>query len=130
MSEILASIRRTMADDHPPAPGAEAEEDVLELTDPLPDDETPVMAIKPAEAGRLVSQASAAASTAAFATLAGAVPRRTPTPLPLGNGARTIEDLVKEVLQPILQSWVDANLPLIVERQVREEIERLARDAR
>lgn len=43
---------------------------------------------------------------------------------------RTVEDLVKEILRPMLKEWLDANLPDIVERLVRAEIERVSRTAR
>ena len=41
------------------------------------------------------------------------------------RGGPTIEDLVREEIRPLLQSWLDANLPALVERQVRVEIERV-----
>ena len=44
-----------------------------------------------------------------------------------GGDGKTIEDLVKEMLEPLLRQWLDANLPGIVERLVQEEIERVAR---
>lgn len=45
----------------------------------------------------------------------------------LSNNARTLEDLVKEMLRPMLKSWLDDNLPAVVERLVRAEIERVSR---
>ena len=45
----------------------------------------------------------------------------------LGNNARTLEDLVKEMLRPMLKNWLDDNLPQLVERIVRAEIERVSR---
>ena len=45
----------------------------------------------------------------------------------LSNNARTLEDLVKEMLRPMLKTWLDDNLPPLVERLVRVEIERVAR---
>ncbi|WP_147076254.1 PopZ family protein [Methylobacterium haplocladii] len=45
----------------------------------------------------------------------------------LTNNARTLEDLVKDMLRPMLKSWLDDNLPTMVERLVRAEIERVAR---
>ena len=45
----------------------------------------------------------------------------------LGNNARTLEDLVKEMLRPMLKSWLDDNLPGVVDRIVRAEIERVSR---
>jgi len=47
----------------------------------------------------------------------------------LGDSNRTIEDLVKEVMRPIVKDWLDENLPGLTERLVRREIERLARHA-
>jgi len=43
------------------------------------------------------------------------------------NNARTLEDLVKEMLRPMLKSWLDDNLPGLVERIVKAEIERVSR---
>jgi cell pole-organizing protein PopZ len=45
----------------------------------------------------------------------------------LGQNARTLEDLVREMLRPMLKSWLDDNLPGLVERLVRAEIERVSR---
>ena len=41
------------------------------------------------------------------------------------RGGPTIEDLVREEIRPLLKSWLDSNLPPLVERLVRAEIERL-----
>jgi cell pole-organizing protein PopZ len=43
------------------------------------------------------------------------------------GGERSIDDLAREVLRPMLKQWLDQNLPRIVEQLVREEIERVAR---
>ncbi len=43
---------------------------------------------------------------------------------------RSLEDLAQEMLRPMLQEWLDDNLPTLVERLVREEIERVARGPR
>ena len=45
----------------------------------------------------------------------------------LTQNARTLEDLVKDMLKPMLKVWLDDNLPPLVERLVRAEIERVAR---
>ena len=66
----------------------------------------------------LVSAATAAAVDAAFDTLAQSAQPR--------NG-RTVEELVSELIRPMLKTWLDDNLPAIVERLVRAEIERLSR---
>ena len=41
------------------------------------------------------------------------------------SGGPTIEDIVREELRPLLKAWLDTNLPPLVERLVRVEIERV-----
>jgi cell pole-organizing protein PopZ len=48
----------------------------------------------------------------------------------LAQNARTLEDLVSEMLQPMLKGWLDDNLPSLVERLVKEEIDRVSRGRR
>jgi len=67
---------------------------------------------------RLVSRATSAAVDSAFNSLAQTV---------LVQNARTLEDLVREMLRPLLKAWLDENLPAMVERLVRAEIERVSR---
>jgi cell pole-organizing protein PopZ len=190
MEEILASIRRIIADDEvkpaedaapEPAPAAvvepaapDVDEDVLDLgaeaalvTAPAPQPEapppepehidsdidfldipgptpelaqqapaTPVQAFVPApeyapnqpafvapsfDMAQLLSDQTSSAVTSAFGQLAHTV---------LSNNARTLEDLVKDMLKPMLKTWLDDNLPTMVERLVRAEIERVARGGR
>jgi cell pole-organizing protein PopZ len=66
----------------------------------------------------ILSQSTVSAVESAFNTLANTV---------LSNNARTLEDLVKEMLRPMLKSWLDDNLPGLVERIVKSEIERVSR---
>jgi uncharacterized protein len=47
----------------------------------------------------------------------------------LANRRKTLDQLAEEMLRPMLQDWLDNNLPRMVERLVREEIERIARGA-
>jgi len=79
---------------------------------------------------RIVSAATSGAAAAAFAQL-GALPRerRNEPELPLGGAKRTLEEIVHEMLRPLLQSWLDDHLPGIVERLVREEIARVVGEA-
>jgi cell pole-organizing protein PopZ len=70
---------------------------------------------------RLLSAETNAAVTAAFGTLATTI---------LAENSRSIEDLVRELLRPMLKAWLDDNLPGMVERLVRAEIERVARGGR
>jgi cell pole-organizing protein PopZ len=43
---------------------------------------------------------------------------------------RSFDEMAEEMMRPMLQDWLDNNLPLLVERLVREEIERVARGVR
>jgi len=74
----------------------------------------------------LVSESTEMASTAAFAELARTVAQSKDVPV---GGGRMVEDLVREALQPMLREWLDANLPALVERLVRSEIQRIVRRA-
>lgn len=66
----------------------------------------------------LASAATIASVNSAFNALANTV---------LSNNARTLEDLVREMLRPMLRAWLDDNLPGMVERLVKAEIERVSR---
>jgi cell pole-organizing protein PopZ len=48
----------------------------------------------------------------------------------LAGGARPVDEVVEELLRPMLRNWLDTNLPSLVERLVREEIERVSRGRR
>src|SRR5258708_2841211 len=131
MEEILASIRRIIADDEtakpavaaPPAPPPRPA--ALPPRNPVPPS-PPVAAPRPVEPPPqpsafdrgLMSSHTSAAVDSAFNALAQTV---------LVQNARTLEDLVKEMLRPLLKSWLDDNLPGMVERIVKAEIERVAR---
>jgi cell pole-organizing protein PopZ len=67
---------------------------------------------------QILSRSTVSAVESAFNSLANTV---------LSNNARTLEDLVKEMLRPMLKSWLDDNLPGLVERIVKIEIERVSR---
>ncbi|MBW9090007.1 DUF2497 domain-containing protein [Rhizobium wenxiniae] len=47
-----------------------------------------------------------------------------------GLERRSVEEMAQDMLRPMLQEWLDDNLPTLVERLVREEIERVARGPR
>jgi len=48
----------------------------------------------------------------------------------MGGSKRSLDEIAEEMLKPMLQEWLDDNLPTLVERLVREEIERVARGPR
>lgn len=135
----------------PPEPEPEpepVEDDVLELTDPIapepepepletvgdidvyspPEPEPePVYTPPPAApvfnrdevADKLVGDTAASAAASAFGSLSSA--------LLMPKDARTLEDVVRELLRPLLKEWLDQNLPRIVETKVEEEVQRIAR---
>ena len=183
MEEILASIRRIIADDQdggratasspaapsPAAPSSDpsaqavpTEENVLDLAglkparvrqrvvdleredmsfregdepldmeDAAPDhefdaesigaDEPPPPAPASSKPGPLLSESARATADSAFRRLSATVPASHP---------RTLEDAVTEMLRPMLKAWLDENLPPLVERLVRAEIERVTRGGR
>ncbi len=160
MEEILASIRRIIADEdaapaEPPAdtrrppPMQAAPPPIPPAADPsatTPDDidamfasfgaeveepnqgaalQEPEHRLEPTEAVRetapgrlLLSDHAAAAVSSAFGTLAHTV---------VMQNARTLDDLVRDMLRPMLKAWLDENLPALVERLVSAEIERVSR---
>ena len=71
----------------------------------------------------LLGAAAAAAASASVATLLRAVAADRSSPV--YRGGPSIEDVVREELRPLLKEWLDANLPPLVERLVRTEIERV-----
>jgi cell pole-organizing protein PopZ len=162
MEEILASIRKIIADDKPaeaaPAalPVAEEAKDILELTQMVQDDGSvvdlaapvaaapppappppalapapmPVPVEMPATAGLASEQAiSSAASALAALANASKIERMATAPagMMLGNGMRTLEDMVLESMRPMLKDWLDQNLPAMVERIVQKEVERITK---
>jgi cell pole-organizing protein PopZ len=123
-----------------PAEPAEEPAAEIELRDEEPAPEPPEMRIVPsapqqqpqpepaADIQGLIGPNAAAAATSALTSLVQAVDAsRGGTPI--GHGNRTIEDLVKDVMRPMIKDWLDTNLPRLVERLVRKEIERLSHNA-
>ena len=125
MEEILASIKRVIAEDGrdvsrraattaPARPRriarAEpvAEEDVLELDDPV------------SEGSGLLSDDVAAASRERLASLS-ALRQRSEAPAESG----ALEAVIRDMLRPMLKDWLDAHLPEIVEDLVTREIARI-----
>ena len=83
--------------------------------------------------GELVGSGVIGAASSAFARLNQAVQESVPPPAAHDPGpaidanGKTVEDLVKEMLRPMLKEWLDRNLPPMVERFVEREIVRLTR---
>lgn len=77
-----------------------------------------------APTGSLLAPEAAQAATDSVGTLLRSLIRRGEQ-VGVYRGGPTIEDMVREEIRPLLKAWLDANLPAMVERQVRVEIERV-----
>jgi cell pole-organizing protein PopZ len=99
-----ASTRR------PAKPSAAAQEDVLLLSPEM------------RAAGRtLVSQQAAENSTDVLSQLARAILDR--RDIVVATRDVTLESMVREMLRPLLREWLDRNLPYLIERLVKKEID-------
>jgi cell pole-organizing protein PopZ len=80
----------------------------------------PVIAapVEHAAAGVLISNETSASVSGAFDLLSASLKPSQP---------QTVDDLMKEMLRPMLKAWLNDNLPSLVERLVRDEIERVTR---
>jgi hypothetical protein len=109
----------------PPAPVPQQPAALRELPEARPDERRNINGGASAhreargrEPGAMLSSETDMAVARAFNSLSRTV---------LSDNARTLEDLVTEMLRPLLKVWLDDNLPSLVERLVRMEIERVAR---
>lgn len=106
----------------------QAEADPIELAPEVAEEdmsESPK--IDTAEHEHLVSEATEAATLAALSSVVRSP--ETDQAAPLAGGERTLEQVVRDAIAEHLKVWLDANLPDLVERVVREEVRRLARRA-
>ena len=126
MEDILASIKRVIAEEKEiraaaPPPGTveeEEEEDVLELDEGMEIHAAPAV---PADLGPpLVEEQVADTSRQRLEELANVA--ATAPPPPQGN---PLEDMIREMLRPILKQWLDEHLPAIVDEHVKREIHRI-----
>lgn len=150
MEDILSSIRRILAEDEPQptAEPADAPKEPAPRAPPRPpglnnnvlvlDDTMMVQAPRPVSASQspipngaamanaadsLVAEEAAAAAASAVGSLVRTLTAdRSPA---LHAGGPTVEEVVRELLRPLVKEWLDAHLPGLVERVVRAEIERV-----
>ena len=112
---------------------AEDDEMEIELRDRL--DEIRSASAEPKEEPSMSSQKtvpsdilSTATQTAALDSLT-KLTKRMPIERSRSYDGVTLEDIVRELLHPMLREWMDENLPPMVERTVQKELEKLARRA-
>ncbi|MGL5117474.1 MAG: DUF2497 domain-containing protein [Beijerinckiaceae bacterium] len=105
----------------PPAANAQDDIDAMMAEMEFAPSPAPLVVDTPAPAERLVSPSTDRMVSGAFGSLANTI---------LSKNARTLEDLMQDMMRPMIKDWLDDHLPLIVERLVRAEIERVARGGR
>lgn len=88
--------------------------------DPEPLAEPEAVETRAAEAPLLSEEADRAVS-ASFQALSATLQQQS---------AELVESLTREMLRPMIKTWLDENLPSLVERLVRAEIQRVARGGR
>jgi len=120
MEDILASIKRVIAEEKEiravnASDIEEPSEDVLEL------DESMEAPAPPVDLGPLLMESEAADESRqrleALASVAATAP-----PPPQYN---PLEEMIREMLRPILKQWLDEHLPAIVDEHVKREIHRI-----
>ena len=124
MEDILASIKRVIAEEKeiraaapPPQHQAPSEDDVLELEEVVEEAVAPPIDLGPP----LLTEEMAGASRSRLAELA-TVAAAAPPPAPAAN---PLEELVRDMLRPILKQWLDDHLPQVVDEHVKREIHRI-----
>ena len=139
MEDILASIKKVIAEekelrtasqvasppqrspsvepDPEPEQDPELEPDVLELEEPVVEE----MALPPVDLGPpLVSEDAAAASRARLEALQEVAAAAPPPP-----AVNPLEQVIRDMLRPMLKDWLDQHLPGIVDEHVKREIGRI-----
>ena len=144
MEDILSSIKRIIAEEGEsavttrvrrparaaPAPAPEPDDEILELSEPVPAESAQPAEPEPqapagtAPAEPILSATAAEATRGPLEALSRLIVK------PDVAGSDTLEGLVREMLRPMLREWLDANLPRMVEEMVQREIARItaARD--
>ena len=95
---------------------------------PQPVDLAPAVRPAPMVSEETVHEIITGSATTATATALGELTRamdEKTNKLKVGPGGESISDIVKEMIRPMLREWLDENLPIIVERIVRREIQKL-----
>ncbi len=130
MEDILASIKRVIAEEKelraavpPPRPDPfdmeEGEDDILELDHPV--DPEPEASELPIDTGPpLLDEVAADASRMKLEQLS-SVAAAAPPPPPVNP----LEEMLRDMLRPVLKQWLDEHLPRIVDEHVRREISRI-----
>lgn len=120
----INQFKPDIMDDFEPEPEPEPEPVPMPAPAPMP---PPRRAAPPVEEDDLISEPVAERSTSLLSDLAREIVRQ--RAIGLGNGGITLEDMVRELLRPILKQWLDDNLPYMIERIIKKEIEKMVNRA-
>jgi cell pole-organizing protein PopZ len=140
MTSRMAAAGGSLQSERPPvdwnelSPRSEPRHEEVQMEEPARIEESPVVA--KAEPEAVISQplsSEASAVTSLISADAGQQVARSFQDLAVAIDQaerRSYDDIAADLLRPMLQEWLDENLPTLVERLVREEIERVARGNR
>lgn len=115
IDEDLMIVEHEVEAEFEPAPEPEP------VFTPKPAAPAPKAEWRPMEQETLTSEPVANQAAGALSKLMGSM---------LVSSGATLDDVVRELLKPMLKQWLDANLPQIVEAEVAKEIDRIRRMAR
>jgi len=118
--EVPFEIAQAIAVEPPPAIVQATEVSVPAIAEPMVED-TLLRRIEDEQQPALLSHDAGLQVARSFEELAAAVD---------GAERRSLDEIAEDMLRPMLRDWLDDNLPTLVERLVREEIERVARGPR
>jgi cell pole-organizing protein PopZ len=130
MEDILASIKRVIAEEKEiraaaPPPSSEADDaaadDILELDQTMAAPSIDVD-IPPIELGPPLMEDDVADVSRQHLDVLASVAAAAPPPQAAAN---PLEELVREMLRPILKQWLDDHLPKVVDEHVKREITRI-----
>jgi hypothetical protein len=105
-----------------PEPEREIVLEDMELPPTEPESDN-VLVLTPQMRAPLVSATAATASADVLNQLAKAILDR--RDLAIGNRDVTLEGMVREMMRPLLKEWLDRNLPHLIERLVKKEIDQM-----
>jgi len=126
MEDILASIKKVIAEEKELRTAVDAVEESLDPADSDGGDDVleldePIEAAPPADLGPPLLDQDAAETTRHSLEELSSVAATVPT----GPAVNPLEEMVREMLRPILKQWLDEHLPNIVNEHVKREISRI-----
>lgn len=121
----LAEINETLAQE--PVDDDDLSDDGGEPEPSFDEDVEEDMALGEESFEDIISEKAQSAALASMSKLASGMPVSKPKETPRHYDGVTLEDIVRDLLHPMLREWMDDNLPPMVERIVQKELEKLSR---